>query len=213
MASGYATEHTLEQLLNSFRNTTPGIEVLAHQAVAHPGTVVGTEACVLTITKATFILFHASVEAVENTNPGKFQIQVSCCEEGCEDWATVYEFDATISTADTENMTASEPVGETVLAVAATADFVANDVLYIQDATVVADSEWGRCKEVVLNTSIDLVDGLANAKDSSDVIWNDADIFVCSLDLSAISRIRVLFMHEGAAGANCHIKCIAIARG
>jgi len=213
MASGYATEHTLEQLLNSFKNITSGIEILAHQAVEHPATVKGNEYDVTEYTHITFGLFHASVEATANTNPGKFQIQVSCAGGGCEDWMTVYEFDATISTADTEAMLATEPVGETDLSVAATADFVANDVLYIQDASVVADSEWGRCQEIVTDTTINLVDGLANAKDSADVIWNDADQFACSLDVSTIGRIRVLFMHEGATGANCHIKCMAIARG
>lgn len=213
MTSGYATEYTLEQLLNSVREITSGIVVLAHQAITHPATVIGTEHDVSTKTQATFILYHASVEAAANTNPGKFLIQVTCSDAGCEDWATIYEFDATISTADTEAMTASEPAGEKALAVVATAGFAANDILYIQDAGTLIDSEWGRCREIVTDTTINLVDGLTNAKDSSDVIWNDADIFVCSVDLSAIGRVRVLFMHEGNVGANCHIKGIAIARG
>ena len=93
---------------------------------------------------------------------------------------------------------------------AATAGFVANDILYIQDAGVVTDSEWGRCREIVTNTTIDLVDGLTNAKDTSDVIWNDADIFLCSLDLTSVGRVRVLFQHEGSVGANCHIKAQCI---
>ena len=107
-------------------------------------------------------------------------------------------------------MTATEPVGETVLAVGSTTGFAANDILYIQDASVVADGEWNRCQEIVTGTSIDLVDGLTTQKDSSDVIWNDADKFVCSLDLIAIGRIRVIFQHEGSAGCNAHIKAMAI---
>lgn len=185
---------------------TQGTAILAHQAVIHPATVVGSAQDVTTKLAATIIIFHASVEAVANTNPGRFLVQASGASSGNEDWVTVYEFDATISTADTESMIATEPQGETVLAVSDTTGFVANDILYIQDTTVVADSEWGRCQEIVTNTSIDLVDGLTNAKDSSDVIWNDSDIFVCQLDLTAIGRVRVVFLHEGAAGANCHIK-------
>ena len=158
----------------------------------------------------TLALFHASVEAAANTNPGRFLVQVSGAASGNEDWATIHEFDATISTADTEAMTATEPVGEKALTVAATAGFVANDILYIQDASVVADGEWGRCREIVTNTTIDLVDGLTNAKDSSDVIWNDADIFTCQLDLTAVGRVRVVFQSEGATSVNCHIKADAI---
>lgn len=183
---------------------------LAHQAVTHPATVVGSALDVSTKLGLTLALFHASVEAAANTNPGRFLVQISGAASGDEDWVTVYEFDATISTADTEAMTATEPVGEKALAVALTAGFVANDILYIQDAGTLADSEWGRCREIVTDTTIDLIDGLTNQKDSSDVIWNDADIFTCQLDLTSVGRVRVVFQHEGAAGANCHIKAKAI---
>lgn len=183
---------------------------LAHQAVTHPATVVGSALDVSTKLGLTLLLFHASVEAAANTNPGKFLVQISGAASGNEDWATVMEFDATISTADTEAMTATEPIGETSLAVAATAGFVANDILYIQDAGVVADSEWARCREIVTDTTIDLVDGLTNAKDSSDVIWNDADIFTGQFDLTSVGRVRIVFQHEGAVGANCHIKAMVI---
>jgi hypothetical protein len=185
-------------------------DALAHQAVTHPATVVGSALDVSTKLALTLALFHASVEAAANTNPGKFLVQVSGAASGTEDWATIVEFDATISTADTEAMTATEAVGEKALAVAATAGFVANDILYIQDAGTVADGEWARCREINTDATIDLVDGLTNAKDASDVIWNDADIWTCQLDLTAIGRVRVVFQHEGAAGANCHIKAMAV---
>jgi len=183
---------------------------LAHQAVNHPATVVGSALDVSTKFAVTLVLFHASVEAVANTNPGKFLVQISGAASGNEDWVTAYEFDATVSTADTEAMTATEPIGETALAVAATAGFAANDLLYIQDSSVIADGEWGRCREIVTDSTINLVDGLTNAKDSADVIWNDADVWTCSIDLMAIGRVRVVFQHEGAVGANCHIKSMAV---
>ena len=183
---------------------------LAHQAVTHPATVVGSALDVATKLGMTLALFHASIEAAANTNAGKFLVQISGAVSGNEDWVTIHEFDATVSTADTEAMTATEPIGETALAVAATAGFAANDILYIQDTGTLADSEWGRCREIVTDTTIDLVDGLTNQKDSADVIWNDADAFTCQLDLTSVGRVRVVFQHEGATGANCHIKAMAI---
>ena len=189
---------------------TQGIDILTHQAVTHPGTVKGGAQDVTTKLAASIILFHASVEAAANTNPGRFLVQVSGASSGNEDWVTVYEFDATISTADTEAMTATEPIGETALAVASTANFAANDILYIQDAGALANSEWARCEAITVTPSIDLIDGLTNQKDSSDVIWNDADIFICQLDLTAVGRLRVGFQHEGAAGANCHVKGLMV---
>ena len=185
---------------------------MAHQAVTHPATVVGSALDVSTKLAATLLLFHASVEATANTNPGEFLVQVSGAASGNEDWVTVYEFDATISTADTEAMTATEPIGETVLAVASTTGFVANDLLYIQDGSVVVDGEWGRCQEITGTPTINLVDGLTVAKPTGNscVVWNDADKFVVSLDLTAIGRVRIIFQHEGAAGCNAHIKAMAI---
>lgn len=183
---------------------------LAHQAVTHPATVVGSALDVSTKLAITLIMFHTSVEATANTNPGKFLVQISGAASGNEDWATIAEYDATISTADTEAMTATEPIGETALAVASTTGFVANDILYVQDAGTLADSEWGRCREITGTPTIDLVDGLTSQKDSSDVIWNDADIFKFQRDIVSIGRVRVVFQHEGATGANCHIKAMAI---
>lgn len=189
---------------------TQGTAILTHQVVTHPDTVKGSAQDVSTKLAATLFLFHASIEAAANTNPGRFLVQVSGSSSGDEDWATVHEFDATISTADTEAMTATEAAGVTELAVAATAGFAANDILYIQDTGTLADSEWARCQEISTDAFIKLIDGLTNAKDNADVIWNDADIFLCQLDLTAVGRVRVVFQHEGAAGANCHVKGLMV---
>jgi hypothetical protein len=187
---------------------TAGAAVLAHQAVTHPDTVKGSAQDVSTKLAATILCFHASVEATANTNGGKFLVQVSGASSGDEDWATVTQFQAQATTADTEAGTATEPAGETVLAVASTTGFAADDILYVQNGTL-ANSEWARCQEVVSNTSINLIDGLTNEQASS-TIWNDAEIFVAQLDLTAVSRLRVVFQHEGATGANCHVKALMV---
>ena len=184
---------------------TAGTTILTHQAITHPDTAKGSAQDVSTKLAAKIFLFHASVEATANTNPGKFLVQTSPSSSGNDDWMTDYEFDATISTADTEAMTATEPIGETTLAVAATAGFVAYDKLYIQDTGTLANSEWALCQEISTDAFIKLVDGLTNAKDNADVIWNDCDIFTCVLDLTSVVRLRVIFMHEGAVGTNCHV--------
>lgn len=189
---------------------TVGTAILAHQAVTHPDTVKGSAQDVSTKLAASIVLFHASVEAAANTNPGVFLVQASGSSSGDEDWVTVSALNVDATTADTEAMTATEPIGETVLACASTTGFVAGDLLYIQDTGTLADSEWARCQEVVLNTSINLIDGLTTQKDNADVIWNDANVFYVSLDLTAISRVRVVFQHEGATGANCHVKALMV---
>lgn len=189
---------------------TQGTEILTHQAITHPATVVGAAQDVSTKLGATIAMFHSSVEAVANTNAGSFLVQVSASGSGNEDWVTVGKFTASSTTADTEALTAIEAIGSTVLECVSTTGFAAEDFVYIQDITTLANSEWGRLKTLVTNVSLNLIDGLTNAKAVSDVVWNDADIFIMQLSLTAIGRLRVVFQHEGTTGANCHVKALMV---
>lgn len=105
-------------------------------------------------------------------------------------------------------MTATEPAAETVMAVASTTGFAIGDLLYIQDTGTLADSEWAVERSQVTNTSITLVDGLTTQKDNADVIWNDSSLWVIDVDLSACESFRVVWSHEGATGANGHVKVV-----
>ena len=189
---------------------TANVTVLTHQAITHPDTVKGTAQDVSTKLAASIYCYHASIEVTANTNGGLFLIQTSPQASGDEAWATEAIFQAQATTTDTEAMTATEPAGETVLACASTTGFAAGDILYIQDTGTLADSEWARCQEFVSNTSVNLIDGLTTQKDNADVIWNDAEIFVYRLDLTAVARVRVVFQHEGAVGANCHVMALMV---
>lgn len=192
-------------------NKTDSVAVLAHQAATHPVTIVGSAIDARTIDSVVLTLFHGYVEATADTNPGKFKVQVRPdAGDGTvlEHWVTVCELVARGTTPDTEAMTATEPAAEVVMAVAATAGFVAEDLLYIQDTGTLADSEWAECQEIVTDTSINLLDGLTTQKDNADVIWNDASKFVITLDLRAVESYRVVWSHEGATGANGHVKVV-----
>lgn len=195
-------------------NKTDSNVVLAHQVATHPVTIVGSSIDVRTKRRVMICMYHAYIEAAANTVPGKFKVQVRPdAGDGSvnEHWITVAEYPVKDTTPDTEAMTATEAAGVKVLAVAATAGFVAGDLLYIHDTTTLADSEWGECQEIVTNTSIDLLDGLTTQKDSADVIWNDASTFVCVLDLNANESYRVVWSHEDLTdGANGHVKALSI---
>lgn len=192
---------------------TDSTEVLAHQAVTHPVTVVGSAIDCRTKRAATIFLFHGYVEATADTNPGSFLVQVRPdTGEGSatEHWITVAQITALGTTPDTEAMTATEPVGETTLACASTTGFAVGDILYIQDTGTLADSEWAYCKTFTANTNIQLIDGLTTQKDNADVIWNDSTVRVVTIDLNSCESFRVVWTHQGATGANGHIKALAI---
>lgn len=185
---------------------TVGTELIAHQAVTHPGTVVGSAIDVSTKFRATVFLDHALVEAVANTNPPSWKVQISAASSGNENWVTVEEIQITeTGTPATEGLTQTEASGETVMAVASTMDRAAGDIIYLQDAGTLVDSEWSEIQEFVTNTSIILLDGLTTGKDSSDTIWGSAQRDAVTLNLESVARLRVVFTHEGSVGANSHI--------
>ena len=192
-------------------NKTAGIAILALTAITHPDTVKGSAQDVSAKTgMATIILFHSSVEAVANTNAGTFYIQASGSASGDGNWATLAQVTATVSTADTEALTATEPIGETVMAVTSTTGFVATDHLYIKHTTL-ASSEFAKCQEIATNSSITLIDGLTTQQTAAaSTLWNDCDVVPVQIDLTGITRIRVVFQHEGATGANCDVKALMV---
>lgn len=197
-------------------NKTDSVVVLAHQTAVHPVTIVGSSIAALTKIGVTIFMYHGYVEAAADTNPGKFKVQIRPdAGDGSvnEHWVTVAEYVVKGTTPDDEVMTAIEAAGVKILAVAATAGFVAEDELYIQDIDTLADSEWAECQEIVTNTSIDILDGLTNEKSTAGSgckIFNDAARFSCFLSLNANESYRVIWSHEGGTGANGHIKALAI---
>ena len=195
-------------------NKTPNVAVLTHAAVTHPTTIVGSAINVATKRAALIFMWHGYIEAAADTNPGKFKVQVTSDPGGSETsehWVTVAEYLAQGTTPPSEAMTATEAAAETVLAVASTTGFAAEDLVYIQDTTTLAASEWNEIQEIVSNTSIDILSpGLVTQKDNADVIFGDASAVVCALNLEGVEAFRVIWSHEGATGANGHVKAEAV---
>lgn len=189
--------------------------VIPHQAVTHPGTVVGVAQDILEAIQVTVFLDHALVEAVPNSNPASWLIQVSGAVSGDDQWLTEQEILLSQSgTPPDEGLTATEPVGETVLAVVSTTGFTVLRPVYVQDASETSGSgftlsEWNLVQRIVTDTSLNLLDGLTAEKDSADTIWGTAERIIYSFNVESKVRYRVVYMHEGAAGANTHIRATA----
>jgi hypothetical protein len=189
---------------------TAGIDLIPHTAGTHPFTVKGSVQSVPTELTATIFLYHALVEASQaNTNPGTFYIQGSGEDSNNDNWVDLVKFTVGTAAATTEALTATEPVAETNMAVASTTGFVSGDDIYIQDTTTLAASEFLKVQAIVTDITIELLDGLRVEKDSADIIWA-AELFKVQLDITSITRIRAVFIHEGTTGANAHVKAFMI---
>lgn len=179
--------------------------IISHQAVTNPESVEGSAVSVAASISGVVICKHAYIEAVD---PGgiepSFHVMGSIDASGDDAWFPIVTLKCTDPGAApaTEAMTATEPIAETVLAVASTTGFAAGDDIYIRDTTTEADSEWHKVDRIVTNTSVDIFMGLANQKDSADILWGSAQVFRVPLDLSGLSRVTVHYSNEGTSAPN-----------
>ena len=180
--------------------------LLAHQAVTHPATVKSDAVSVANIRRVRIELFHAIVEAEANTNPQTLHIQTNMLGADVEDWVTVVPIKVSNATPATEALTATEPVGETELAVTSSSGFAAEDIVYIQNATL-ANSEWQLVQELATTpTRIILVDGLEFEQSATSTLWGSAQRFSVEINTEGIAEFRAVYMSEGGTAANTHFK-------
>lgn len=186
--------------------TQSELELASHQSLTHPGIFVGTAVNVATALSGQVFIYHANVETTAHAEPVRYNVQVSYSASGNEDWVTAIPFRTSVTASDTEALTATEPIGETSLAVTLTAGFTGGTYVYIQDAGTLADSEWAYLEDIVTDTSLELADGLTTGKDSSDVAWDEARAFTGWLDLAGVQRVRLYVWHNAATGSNIHFR-------
>lgn len=180
--------------------------ILSHQSLPHPSMVEGTPVAVATYLSGTITIKIANIETTANATGVMVWIQGSFETSGDDAWFDLATFEGSTTVAETEALTATEPIAETVIACASTTNLIVGDWIYIQDASVVTDGEWHKIVKVVTNTSITIDYGLAVQKDSSDFIWTEADIWTLHIaDLGGLKRVNVLIVHEAATGANIHV--------
>lgn len=183
---------------------------ISHQALTHPGMIEGTQDIVTSYLEGTIKVKIANVETAANVTGVHVWIMGSFEESGDDAWFDLLALQGGIVAAETEALTATEPVAETVIACASTTNLVVADWIYIQDVSVVADGEWHKIVAVDTNASITINHGLAVQKDSSDFIWTEAEVFVYHVLCTGLKRITVLVVHEAATGSNLHVLAEAL---
>lgn len=193
--------------------------LIPHSHVQHPDSVEGT---IITLTEgylsAAIDMYHAFVEATVNTDPGRFSIFGSRDASAKDTWKHLIDIEVTNGTPVTEDLTNTEGANTKVLRVASTTDFTARENIYVRDtnagsptsttgalASGEENSEWHRVDKIVTNTSVDIMVGIQNQKDSSDELWDLAQQNTFNLPPGYL-RVRVDFSHEGTTGANVHVK-------
>jgi hypothetical protein len=184
--------------------------IISHQLLTHPAMLEGTPVACATWLSGAITVRLGYIEATANATGVAVVIQGSYETSGDDAWFDLVEFTGSTTVPETEALTATEPVAETVIAVASTANLVVGDWIYVVDVGTLANSEWCRIVKVTANTSVTIAYGLANEKDSSDSLYTEADIFTAQIDCAALKRVNVLVVHEAATGSNTHVLADAV---
>lgn len=152
----------------------------------------------------------AATSAVVHTGT-KITVFVSSASSGDEDW-TEYEqrFGPVADVApNPEALAGAEAAGQTVIEVASTTGRYDDDGtrwVFLED-NVVVNSEMIRLESHVGNTSITITNGLANAHDASDSLFDVADNFVFVIPMG-IQRFYVEYDNTyDSDGATAHTRC------
>ncbi len=192
----------------------------AHQAHTHSTTDVSqtnTEVDVRSMIEAMIYVHHANIETTANATGVQYILQGRWSTGATvnEDWVDLITFQTGTTAAVAAEIAGNEAAGQTSIDVDAdpTAAFTRGINVYVEDKGTVADGEWGKCSHSVTGTphTVNLVDGLTNAKDSADTIWTQAEVFAAMIDLSGLSYVRLLMLHTAATGSNIHFKAEMVA--
>lgn len=150
--------------------------------------------------------------AISNTTAHtgtKIEVQISSNTTGDEDWTTKTDFIGPVGTANQANFDGAEAAGQTVLDIDVTTGFEADETrwIFIEDTGTVEDSEMALLVSYINDQNITIQDGLTNAKDTDDDLFNIADNYVVDIPLSA-NRVRVIYDNTyDSNGATVHTKC------
>jgi hypothetical protein len=184
-------------------------ELLAHQELTHPATIVGSAVDVSTYLHGVAHIWQGNIETTANLAAGLDYIDLQGSPDASgNNWVSIRKVAASTTKSVDEAFTAIEPIAETVCAVAATEGFNASDLVYIKAAAGVSSSEWAEVASIVTDTSITLVDGLAVAKAIGDVFYDQASRWAVAVDLAGYQRLRVVVKHHGATGSDWRVKAV-----
>ena len=189
---GTNNDVTLATLPEVDATKTVGTSVMALQTVS--ASSVATSSVVSTANKLGATIFiHFGREAVTAAGVGvNIRIEASSKASLNGHWYPLATFTTGFATCETEALTATEPAGETVVAVGSTTNLTAGELIFIFNTTI-GSSEWHRIKSVSPGVSVTLEDGLLfeQTAAASD-IFDLAEMFVAQLDLTSVSRLRVV---------------------
>lgn len=169
---------------------TVGTSVLSLQSVAASSVLISSALDVSTKLAST-IFIHFGRRSATSAGAGvNFRVEASSKSSGDGHWYPLAIFTTDWVTAEAEAVTGTVSSGQAVITCASTTNLAAGDLIYIDNGTI-GNSEFHRIKSIVTNTSVTVEDNLVNVQTSA-TLYDHAEMFAANIDLTAISRIRLV---------------------
>lgn len=127
--------------------------------------------------------------------PFNFRVQGTPDAAGDRRWMDLATFQSQLTVPEAEAITGTQNAGATTITVASTTNFAIGQLFLLKNGTI-GNSEFGRIKSFVANTSFAPIDAITNAQTGS-TFYNQAEQFTIQLDLTGLRRIRVVADNSG----------------
>ena len=105
-------------------------------------------------------------------------------------WYPFAQYVTAFAACEAEALTGTVAAAQAVLTLASTTNLTAGDLIFIDNGTI-ANSEWGRIKSIVANTSVTIEDNLVNAQTGA-TIYDAAEIYTPAEIPAGAMRIRLV---------------------
>lgn len=174
---------------------TASVSVLALQSVAASTVLISSEVDVSTKHEATlYIRFgrRALTAAGAGVN---IRIETSAETSGNGHWNPDAIVTTNFAAVESEAVSGTVGSGTNVITVASTTNLAAGDVIFIDNGTI-GNSEWGRVKSIVANTSVTIEDNLVNAQTGA-TLYDAAEIYA-PLTIPLQSKVRMRAVADGS---------------
>lgn len=173
--------------------------LLALQSVASNTVVISSEQDVSTALGAIILIHFGRRAATALTTGVIFRVEASAKSSGNGHWFPIAQVQTAIAAASDEAVSGTVSSGTNVITVASTTGLAAGDIIFLDNGTI-GNSEWGRIKSIVSNTSVTIEDNLVNAQTGA-TMYDQAEIYSLDLNILAIKRIRVVVDASGSGQA------------
>lgn len=123
------------------------------------------------------------------------RLEASMASSGDNSWFPFAIFTTAFAACESEAVSGTVGSGTNVITVASTTNLTAGDLIFIDNGTI-GNSEWGRVKSIVANTSITIEDNLVNAQTGA-TIYDSAEIYSPVSIPAGAYRIRAVIDGSG----------------